>query len=133
MSLPINTYYYSYGSTYLKNRKIEFIRPNNDAKKIYAKVSGLKEKEKWILLSSIKEDKVSVELDSISKKIELLGHKSITKFTTDRALNTLSLKEQDTIISSLTPLGSRHIKITYTFIGHCPYEIPVGLEIIDLN
>ena len=58
MSLPTNTYYYSYGSTSQKNRKIEFIRPLNDPTKIYAKVSALKENNNWIVLSLIKEDKI---------------------------------------------------------------------------
>ncbi|NGX49722.1 MAG: hypothetical protein K940chlam5_01326 [Candidatus Anoxychlamydiales bacterium] len=131
MSLCSNVYYYSHGSTSQKNRKIEFIRPLNDPTKIYAKVSALKENGNWIVLSLIKEDKVSVMLDSITKKVEPVGHKIITKPPTYSALNNLSLEEQNRIIFSLLPLRNRSIKIINTFSGHCPYEIPVGLEIID--
>jgi len=130
----IGEYFYSSCNlTHKKNRKIEFIRPSDDSTEIYANVSALKEENKWILLSTIKTDKLRVSLDTISKKIDQIGHRNITKFSEDEALNTQSLKKQDDIIKSLATLGERKIEIITTFNYQSPYEIPVELKILPEN
>jgi hypothetical protein len=130
MTLSTSTYHYSYGSATQKNRRIEFIRPDDDPTKIYARISALQVGDNWIVLSNIQGDKIRVEMNSISKKIEIVGNKVITKLSEESDLSKLSLEEQNIIIKSLNSLGSRCIEIITNDKGYCPFEIPKRLKIL---
>lgn len=136
MSLSISPYGYHYGWSAKKNRQIEFVRPDNDPTKIYAKISALKEDGSWICISNLQGDEISVQMESTTNKIKKLWEENVVEPIPNSNLNELSLDEQDAILGSLEPTGYRRIGIDNYWkdapmIFSQPFEIPVKLLIFD--
>ncbi len=109
----ISEYYYFYGSGTEPNRKIEFF---SDPKKgIFAKVKAFKGDGNWTDVSDVSGEKIVVEMESISDKVDAImkaRERKESPIFNNKSMSELSPETRRRIIDGLQPKGSWRITIT---------------------
>lgn len=133
--LPISAYQYTYGAGKEYNRTIEFFRKEqDDPTSLIAVIKG-KCGGEWKEGTVLHAGKIEVELFSTTQKVEQMMKarqegKDMPEFT-KQPISQLSVQQQDTILSSLQPVGSRRITICNEPGGLNGLESVVAMTVFD--
>ncbi len=127
MAAGVGTYNYTYGAGSQENRQIQFSTTAGGGFQAQVYIL-LPTGNLGALLSTILGNQISVEKESTTEKAHLIA--TGQKASAHQLLSALAVTQQNAIIGSLTPLGSRRIEVRNTPIvpGN---ETPTSLHIFD--